>query len=109
MEQTDYSVVLITSRREEAEGIAHALLEEKKAACVNIIPEISSLFWWEGKLETQSESLLVVKTRTASLPDVIELVKSVHSYEVPEIIALPITGGNRAYLDWISQMGETGV
>ena len=106
MEQQAHSVVFITSRREEAEGIARALLEKRKAACVNIIPEVNSLFWWEGKLETESESLLVVKTKTTALPEVIKLVKSMHSYEVPEIIALPITGGNSDYLDWISQMVE---
>lgn len=103
MEKQVYSIILITSAREEVEYIARNLLDRKKGACVNIIPEVHSLFWWQGKIESGRESLLVVKTRTSLLSELIDLVKSVHSYEVPEIIALPFIDGNADYLDWICQ------
>lgn len=99
-----YIVVFITtSTREEAQQIAGLLLEQRQAACVNIIAKVDSRFWWEGKLDSAQESLLVVKTKASLLPKIIELVKGAHSYTVPEIIALPVVGGNRDYLDWIDK------
>lgn len=104
MQQTDYAVVFITANTDgEAQRIAALLLEQRKAACVNIIPQVDSRFWWEGKLNSAQESLLIIKTRTSLLPEIIRLVKEVHSYTVPEIIALPIIGGNGDYLDWIGK------
>jgi periplasmic divalent cation tolerance protein len=79
------------------------LLERKKAACVNIIDKVSSHFRWEGKLDSAQESLLIAKTRASLLPEIIELVKKTHSYDIPEIIALPIIGGNQDYLEWLEQ------
>ena len=97
-----YSVVLVTaSSNEEARKIADAVLENRKAACVNIIPGVQSSYWWKGNREAAAENLLVIKTKTAVLAEVIKLVKEVHSYEVPEIIALPIIAGNPDYLKWI--------
>lgn len=102
MEQHTFIVVFITTKdAEEAEKISQALVKRRRAACVNIIPEVSSRFWWQDKLETARESLLIVKTRDSLLPDIIRAVKKMHSYSVPEIIALPIVGGNPDYLDWI--------
>ena len=99
-----YAVVLITApSREEAENIARKLLEEKLAACVNIIGEVKSLFWWEGRIEEAAEVLLVIKTRLDQMEKLIEAVKQIHSYTVPEIIALPIVAGNKQYLEWINQ------
>jgi len=99
-----YIVVLITTgSAEEAKKIAAALLEQKKAACVNIIPQVSSRFWWEGELDSAEESLLLIKTRTQMLDDVISLVQENHSYDVAEVIALPVVGGNQDYLDWIGK------
>ena len=104
MEKTDYIVVFITANTTgEAQQIASLLLEQRQAACVNIIPEVESRFWWEGKLDSAQESLLVIKTRASLLPEIINLVKGVHSNTVPEIIALPIVGGNQDYLDWIDK------
>ena len=94
-------VVLITSTDKEAHKIAEALLTQRKAACVNIVPRVSSLFWWQGELDSAQESLLIVKTKASLLNEIVTLVKGIHSYEVPEIIALPIVGGNRDYLEWI--------
>ena len=95
-------MILITATdAEEAENIAEVLLGERLAACVNVVPDIHSSFWWEGKQDSAKESLLIVKTRTAKLQEIILSVKTVHSNTVPEIIALPIIGGNQDYLDWI--------
>ncbi len=107
MAKPAYLVVFITtSSYEEARKIADALVDRKKAACVNIVPGVSSLFRWKGKIEETEESLMVVKTRAELFPDVVSLVKSIHSYEVPEIIALPIVEGNPDYLEWLKK--ETG-
>jgi len=65
------------------------------------VPSVGSLFWWQGKLDSAQESLLIIKTRALLLPEIVNLVKGVHSYEVPEIIAMPIMGGNEDYLKWI--------
>lgn len=97
-----YIIVFITiDSAVEARQIAKLLLERKKAACVNIVSEVESHFWWADNLESARESLLIVKTKAVLLPEIINLVKSVHSYSTPEIIALPIVGGNPDYLDWI--------
>ena len=102
MKKTDRIVVLITaSSEEEAHKIAELLVNEKKAACVNILPGVDSLFWWEDKLESARESLLLVKTKASLFPEIVELVKRTHSYEVPEIIALPIISGNEDYVKWL--------
>jgi periplasmic divalent cation tolerance protein len=102
MKQKSYIVVLITSKdQEEAQKIAKALVKRRQAACVNIVPAVNSYFWWKDKLEATDESLLIVKTRESLLPEVIKSVKKIHSYRLPEIIALPIIGGSRDYLEWI--------
>jgi periplasmic divalent cation tolerance protein len=107
MAKPGYLVVFITtSSFEEARKIADTLVDRKKAACVNIVPGVNSLFRWKGKIEETEESLMVVKTRAELFPDVVSLVKSIHSYEVPEIIALPIVEGNPDYLEWLKK--ETG-
>ena len=100
-------VVLITVPTvAEAEVIASALVGDRKAACVNLVPQVRSKFWWQGKIDSAEEALLVVKTRAALLDELIALVKRSHSYEVPEIIALPIVGGSRDYLDWLIEETE---
>lgn len=102
MGEFTYIVVLITTGTpEEAQRIAAVLLEQRKAACVNIIPQVSSRFWWKGKLDSAEESLLIVKTRASLLDEIVALVKEVHSYDVAEVIALPVVGGNQDYLDWM--------
>lgn len=105
--EPEHIVVFITvADEEEARLISRVLLKQRKAACANIIPGVNSLFWWQEKIDSARESLLVIKTRSALLDEVIQLVKEIHSYDVPEIIALPIIGGNRDYLEWIDN--ETG-
>ena len=100
-------VVFVTaSSEEEADKIASLLLEKRTAACVNVIPRIKSRFWWQGKLDSAQESLLIIKTRAALVPQLADIVKKAHSYTVPEIVALPIVAGDKDYQDWVDQ--ETG-
>jgi len=95
-------VILVTAgSAKEAQRIAANLIKNKLAACVNIISGMQSVFWWEGKADKAKESLLMIKSKRSLLPKIIKAVRAVHSYEVPEIIALPIIGGERKYLRWI--------
>ncbi len=103
LEFTDIVLFITTADAEEASRIAEVLVKKRKAACVNILPGVSSLFWWQGKMERVDESLLMVKSRASLLDQIIKLVKEHHSYDVPEIIALPIIGGNPDYLKWIAK------
>jgi len=109
MKEASKVVVIITTATEEgAHRIAELLVNRRKAACVNIVPRVDSLFRWEGNLESAQESLLIVKSKASLLPGIIEMVKRAHGYEVPEIIALPVIGGNEAYLRWIDTEVEEG-
>lgn len=94
---------ITTASTEEAQRIASVLLNKRKAACVNIVSKISSFFWWQEKLVSAQESLLIIKTKTSILNEIVNLVKEHHSYNIPEIIALPIIGGNQDYLEWIGK------
>ncbi len=96
-------VVFVTASSEaEARKIADLLLDRRKAACINIVPRVDSSFWWQGKLDSAQESLLIIKTKEPQLSEVIKLVKEAHSYKIPEVIALPIIGGNDDYLKWLA-------
>jgi periplasmic divalent cation tolerance protein len=104
MDNTGHAVILVTAGSEsEALRIRDALLSERRAACVSIVRDVNSVFWWQGKLESAQESLLVVKTRTSQIDEIVNLVKQNHSYTMPEVIALPIIGGNPEYLDWMER------
>jgi len=96
-------VILITvPSTEVGRQIAKELLEKKLAACVNIFPAFHSIYRWEGKIVTDEEVLLLVKTSGDLVYDqVIPVVKGIHPYEIPEIIALPVMQGSQSYLDWI--------
>ena len=96
-------VVLITTATDkEAHNIAELLLNQRVAACVNIVPRVDSFFWWQGEINSTQESLLIVKTRASLFQKIVDMVKKAHGYEVPEIIALPIVDGNEDYLNWIN-------
>ena len=102
MDSSSYTVVFITTATaDEAQKISRTLLDQRLAACINIVPKVSSQFWWQGKIDSAQENLLIVKTKASQLDEIIKLVKGLHSYGVPEIIALPIIGGNQDYLEWI--------
>jgi periplasmic divalent cation tolerance protein len=96
-------VLITTGSQEEAEKIARKLVEERLAACVNIVPQVRSLFWWENKVSEEEEVLLIVKTRRSRFGALVLRVKALHSYQVPEIIALPIVEGSLSYLQWIDK------
>ena len=99
-----FIVVFITiDTPANAQKLADKLLAAKKAACVNIIPKVSSQYRWQGKIEKTDEVMLIVKTRAALLDELITLVKQNHPYAVPEIIAVPIAGGNLDYLAWLEK------
>ncbi len=97
-------VVVYVTAKDLSEGrkIAQHLLTQKLAACVNIVNAVESHYHWEGKLEQSSEVLLVIKTRKALFAKLAKAVKQVHSYSVPEIIALPILAGEKKYLTWLA-------
>jgi periplasmic divalent cation tolerance protein len=97
------SVHITTSSHAEAEKIAHALINEKMAACVHILPPIRSIYRWEGKVEETEETLLMVKTRLPLFEPLQKLVKALHSYSCPCIVATPITAGHPPYLDWLTK------
>lgn len=100
-----YIVVFITaSSTKEAEKIADGLVDNKLVACVNIVPSVKSIYTWKGKKEKASEVLLIAKSKKEKFKRIIKQVKSLHSYEVPEIISIPISDGNKDYLDWIKDV-----
>jgi len=104
LKDSEYVVLFITTAAdEEAQLISRVLLEQRKAACINIVPRVSSLFWWQGSIDSAQESLLVVKTRAPLVAEIVQLVKEIHSNDVPEIIALPIVAGNQDYLEWLDR------
>jgi len=101
---TDKVVVLSTAgSQEEANKIATALVERRLAACVNIIPRIQSVYRWEGKVESAEEFLLVIKTVKARQEEVQSAIRKLHSYELPEFIAISIESGTADYLAWIEE------
>jgi periplasmic divalent cation tolerance protein len=100
---THYIVVLVTAKnKKEAEKIARGLLEAKLIACANIVEGVQSLFWWQGKIDSSKEVLLVLKTKKILFTKVSIKVKSLHSYQTPEIIAISLTAGSKDYLNWIN-------
>ncbi len=98
-----HRVVLITTPTDKGEEIARYLVENKLAACVNIVQKIKSIYWWQGKIEEDAESLLIVKTSDEKMDELIEKVRAIHPYTVPEIISLKIEEGNPDYLKWIEE------
>lgn len=97
-------VILSTaSKRAEAKKIADALLKEKLAACVNLLPKIESHYWWKGKIQSGQEVLMLIKTERRRFKAVEKRIKELHSYDVPEVLALPVVDGSAAYLAWITR------
>lgn len=104
------SVVLLCTCPNEKEGrrLAEALVETKLAACVNLLPGVQSIYRWEGKVEVAHEVVLLIKSTAARFEELRARITELHSYDIPEIIALPITAGSGKYLDWIRRQTTSG-
>jgi periplasmic divalent cation tolerance protein len=101
---TDVLVVLVTvPSSEKAAEIARALLEEKLAACGNVVPGLRSIYRWEGKVQDDAEALLLLKTTRERYPALRDRVLALHPYQVPEVIALPVEAGSEGYLAWVRE------
>jgi len=97
-------IVLTTAgSQEEARKIAHALVDRRLAACVNIVPQVESVYRWQGKVESASEWLLVIKTQASTFEKVRTTIKELHSYDLPECVMLEVTAGSEEYLSWIAE------
>jgi periplasmic divalent cation tolerance protein len=101
-DDTDTVVCLITAPQADASRLASAVVERKLAACVNIIPLVQSVYWWEGKVEQDDEALLVVKTTRTAVEGLDEMLRDAHPYDNFELISLDIVAGSRPYIDWIT-------
>lgn len=99
-------VYFVTAPQDKAEALAEQLLAERLIACANILPGVQSLYWWEGRLTRDTESLLLLKTTESRSDRLIARIREIHPYDVPEIIAAPIVAGNPDYLRWVA--AETG-
>ena|SRR3989338_11200809 len=102
-ETSPFLIILVTCpTRTVGRRIAAALITRHLAACVNIVPGVESIFWWQGKMDRCREVLLLIKTTTRRFESLKRAVISLHPYDVPEVIALPIVAGHRAYLKWVT-------
>jgi periplasmic divalent cation tolerance protein len=109
MEPEDFVVVLVTAgSAEEARRLGRALVEERLAACVNVVGPVRSIYRWQGAVEEADECLLVVKARAADVGALEARVRALHSYEVPELIALPLRAGSAPYLAWLADATARG-
>ncbi len=95
-------VYMTAGSPEEAHSIGRELVASKLAACVNILNDMNSIYMWDGKVQEDSEVVMIAKTTEKQLPALVDKVKSLHSYDCPCIVAIPVSGGNQAFLDWIA-------
>ncbi len=101
---TEYNFIYITAKdKEEAKKIGSELVKERLAACVNVLNGMESLYWWEDKVQSDNEAVLIAKTKKSLVDRLIEKARSMHSYDCPCIVSLPIDGGNKSFLDWIGK------
>jgi len=99
-----FSIVFVTAPEiKSARLLASAALQSRLVACANLLPKIESLYWWQGKIESAAEVLIVFKTTKAKLKALEKLIVAKHPYDTPEFLVLPIMAGNKRYLDWVSQ------
>ncbi len=104
MADREFGMAVVAAPGDAAEAIARAIVERKLAACAQVTADVSSVYWWRGKVEAASERLIFIKTTRSRVPPIRELLKSIHPYELPELIFLPITAGSDAYLAWLSEV-----
>ena len=96
-------IYMTAGSREEAGKIGKALVVSRLAACVNIIDNMNSIYLWQGKVQEDSEIIMIAKTTADRVPALVEKVKSLHSYECPCIVSIPVSGGNQDFIDWIAE------
>ena len=96
-------VYVTAASLDEARAIGRMLVDKRLAACVNILPAVESLFWWQGRVQSAAECALVAKTTPQRMDELLREIKAAHSYEVPCVVALPIVAGNPDFLDWIGE------
>jgi len=99
-------IYITTKDKDEARKIGEELINTRLAACINIIDGMNSIYWWEGKIESNNETILIAKTRQPLVKKLIKKVKSIHNYKCPCIVSLPIVDGNKDYLDWLQNETE---
>lgn len=101
----NYIIVLMTaSNKDEAKNIVQVLLEEKYIVCANLIENVTSFFWWKGKIDEEKEVLVLMKSTKNHFKQLSKRVTDLHSYEVPEIVCIPIIDGSSSYLDWMKSL-----
>ena len=101
---SEFALALTTvGSQEDGLRLARALIEEGLAACVNVVPGVTSVYRWKGEVQQDAERLLVIKTRAALFPRLQETVRRLHPYELPELILIPLTGGSADYLRWLGE------
>jgi len=104
MQDADFiQVFMTTDKREDAENISRAVVEKRLAACAQLLGPIRSTYWWEDKVEASDEWLCIMKSRSDLFEKLEKAIRDMHPYDVPEIVALPIVAGNRAYLEWLNK------
>jgi periplasmic divalent cation tolerance protein len=101
--ETDFGIAFVSAPVNEAEGIAREIVQRKLAACAQVTAPLTSIYWWKGKIDTDPERLILLKTRRSLIPDVQSLLSRIHPYEVPELTFVPITGGSEQYLAWLAE------
>jgi periplasmic divalent cation tolerance protein len=100
---TKFAVVLVTAPDlKTARALAKAALQARLIACANLIPKIESHYWWQGKIESSAEVLLILKTQKSKLAALERLILAKHPYDTPEFLVLPLSAGNKKYLDWLA-------
>lgn len=104
MKASDVLLVFCTCSSEEAKALAQRLVEQRLVACVNMVPAVQSIYQWQGKIEQASETLLIMKTTRSSYAALEASIRQQHSYELPEILAVPVAHGLPAYLAWVGQL-----
>jgi periplasmic divalent cation tolerance protein len=100
---TEYIIAVTTTPPEEAQNLASILVKSKACACVNILEKVTSVYHWKGKIETESECILFIKTEAGKESTLWEIIKKNHPYDLPELITIPIQWGKSEYLKWISE------
>ena len=103
-----HCIYITAGDMKEARAVGKAIVSEMLAACVNIIDSVQSIYWWQGEIQDDREVLLIAKTKESLVPQLVEKVKSVHSYECPCVVSLPIADGNKEFLKWVEKETRPG-